>query len=64
MEFQSCLEKSWNLKLAWKNDILSGKVIENQYKSLKNINLKKLDIFHIWLTYVFDNDFKWVEMRK
>ena len=52
MEFQSCLEKSWNLMLAWKNYFLPGKVIENQWKSLKNINLRKLDIFRIWLSYV------------
>ena len=59
------LEKSWNFDLALKsqgiscwsgnseNDILPGKVIENQWKSLRNIDLKKLDLFHIWLSCVF-----------
>ena len=42
--------------LAWKNDILPWKVIENLWKSLKNINFKKLDIFvHDYHVY-FDNN--------
>ena len=49
IEFQAYLEKSLNLMLAWKNGILPGKVIENQWKSLKNINFKKFDIFRIWV---------------
>ena len=36
MEFNPWLEKSLNFMLAWKNGILPGKVIENQWKSLKN----------------------------
>ena len=53
------LEKSWNLRLAFKshwiwcwpgkNVILPGKVIQNQWNSLKNISLKKFNIFsHIF----------------
>ena len=55
MEFNPWLEKSWNFMLTWKNGILPGKVIENQWKSLKkfmchvklNLNLKIMMI--VWL---------------
>ena len=55
MEFNPWLEKSLNFILTWKNGILPGKVIENQWKSLKkfvchvklNLNLKILMI--VWL---------------
>ena len=36
MEFNPWLEKSLNFMFTWKNGILPGKVIENQWKSLKN----------------------------
>ena len=64
MEFNPWLEKSLNFMLTWKNGILPGKVIENQWKSLKkfmchvklNLNLKIMMIVwfkvsvchHIW----------------
>ena len=64
MEFNPWLEKSLNFMLTWKNGILPGKVIENQWKSLKkfmchvklNLNLKIMMIewfkvsvcHHIW----------------
>ena len=35
------------------NYISPWKVIEIQWKSLENINLKKLDIFHLSLSRVF-----------
>ena len=59
MEFNSWLEKSLNFMLAWKNGILPGKVIENQWKSLKkfmchvelNLNMKTVTI--TWLKLSF-----------
>ena len=55
MEFNPWLEKSLNFILTWKNGILPGKVIENQWKSLKkfmchvklNLNLQIMII--VWL---------------
>ena len=41
MEFNPWLEKSLNFMFTWKNGILPGKVIENQWKSLKN------SMFHV-----------------
>ena len=55
MEFNPWLEKSWNFMLTWKNGILPGKVIENQWKSLKNVmchiksNLSIKTLMIIWL---------------
>ena len=55
MEFNPWLEKSLNFMLTWKNGILPGKVIENQWKSLKNLmchvklilNIKNIDDYMI-----------------
>ena len=55
MEFNPWLEKSLNFMLTWKNGILPGKVIENQWKSLKNfmchvkVNLDMKTLMIIWL---------------
>ena len=55
MEFNPWLEKSWNFMFTWKNWILPGKVIENQWKSLKNfmchvkLNLNMKTLMIIWL---------------
>ena len=55
MEFNPWLEKSWNFMLTWKNGILPGKVIENQWKSLKNfmchgkLNLNMKTLIILWL---------------
>ena len=54
MEFNPWLEKSWNFMFTWKNWILPGKVIENQWKSLKNfmchvkLNLNMKTLMIIW----------------
>ena len=55
MEFNPWLEKSLNFMFTWKNGILPGKVIENQWKSLKNfmchakLNLNMKTLMIIWL---------------
>ena len=55
MEFNPWLEKSLNFLFTWKNGILPGKVIENQWKSLKNfmchvkLNLNMKTLMTIWL---------------
>ena len=55
MEFNPRLEKSLNFMLTWKNGILPGKVIENQWRSLKNVmchgkvNLNMKTLIIIWL---------------
>ena len=55
MEFNPWLEKSLNFMLTWKNGILPGKVIENQWKSLKNfmchvkVNLNMKTLMIMWL---------------
>ena len=55
MEFNPWLEKSLNFMFTWKNGILPGKVIENQWKSLKNfmchvkLNLNMKTLMNIWL---------------
>ena len=55
MEFNPWLEKSLNFMFTWKNWILPGKVIENQWKSLKNfmcyvkLNLNMKTLMIIWL---------------
>ena len=47
MEFNPWLEKSWNFMLTWKNGILPRKVIENQWKSLKNV-IAMLNLILTW----------------
>ena len=65
MEFNPWLEKSWNFMFTWKNGILPGKVIENQWKSLKNsmchvklnLNMKIIDYCMIKVSlcyYIWD----------
>ena len=55
MEFNPWLEKSLDFMLTWKNGILPGKVIKNQWKSLKNFmcnvkfNLNTKTMMIIWL---------------
>ena len=59
MEFNPWLEKSLNFMLAWKNGVLPGKVIENQWKSLKNLmchvelNLNMKTVTITWLKLSF-----------
>ena len=68
IKFNDFSAKSFNLILVWNNGILPGKVIENQWNSLQNINLKKLDMFskkldifsYMVIMCLLTMTFKWV----